>query len=380
MMYRLISYPFNIAVALLLGLLLSLLNLSYFYKEPTSDDITQIALVILVYLIAGLFINRRRPALLWSKSLSLLYKPYLFIGVIGFCIEFYLYGAPMFLSTGREDYSGIPVMHVVFYSCSIMAVLFSALYSSKRALALSVITSFVLAALLLSRQMMMISFVVVIISIVTRYKINKKLVFKTFLAAAVVIVLFGLAGNVRQQIAGDYVDDYIIEVGGANNDGVAIGQTLYWIWLYIASPVYNLMLNLTDYDRFGESCNAAVAFGSCRGDYLLSVIIPNTISKYLGADEFFIDMVMAHLNAGTAFSAAARILGLPGVILQAVLQILFFMFGHAITGEKLRPAFVVYFSTLSVFMIFDNLFIKGEFFFVFVLIVLSGLYLSKKPG
>jgi hypothetical protein len=47
------------------------------------------------------------------------------------------------------------------------------------------------------------------------------------------------------------------------------------------------------------------------------------------------------------------------------------MFGAPLFSEYAREG-IVYFSVLSAFMIFDNLFIRIEFFFVFIL-----LYFAK---
>lgn len=379
-MYRLLTYPLNVAFMLSIALILSLLNLSYFYETPSSEDILYILAMILSYTFIGIFLNRYRPVTKTSDSLSFLYLKFLVISVIGFSVELAIYGAPILLTTGRENYGGIPVLHVVFYSSSMASVLFASLYSGKRAIAVALICSFCISALLLSRQMMMVTFAILILSIATRYRITKAQWIKTAALCVGVIFIFGLIGNIRQQLAGDYVDNYILTVGGANSSGSEIGASLYWPWLYIASPLYNLILNINNHLNFSDSCNQAIAFGSCSGDYVSAVIMPNTISKYFGAQDFVIDMKMAHLNAGTAFSAAARIAGGAGIAIQIILQAVFYAIGYVLVNKKLRVAFTVYFSVLSLYMIFDNLYIHGEFFFVFVLIVISGLYLSKKPG
>lgn len=123
----------------------------------------------------------------------------------------------------------------------------------------------------------------------------------------------------------------------------------------------------------------SIAYGTCDGSYLLSVIIPDTISKYF-SETFEIDMVMKHLNAGTAFSASARILGLTGIFIQIIFQLILYIVGISLTTKRNRRAFVIYFSVLSFFMIFDNLFIKGEFFFVLIMLIFSGLLDCAKPG
>lgn len=219
--------------------------------------------------------------------------------------------------------------------------------------------------------MMIVSFIIVVIAIASKIRFNSKNKIYLIVSFAAVVVIFGILGNLRQQLSGDYVNDYIYRVGGANADGMRIGDTMYWLWLYIASPVYNLMQNLDSYYQYGNSCNVSISYGSCEGSYLLSVIVPDTISKYF-SEPFEIDMVMKHLNAGTAFSASARILGFAGILIQIVFQLMLYIVGILLTTKRNRRAFVVYFSVLSFFMIFDNLFVKGEFFFVLLMIIASG--------
>ncbi|HDC4530726.1 TPA: hypothetical protein O8U13_001462 [Enterobacter asburiae] len=290
------------------------------------------------------------------------------ISAVGFAIEFSIGGMPILV--GRENAVTIPVFHVIFYSFIIMAVLLASVYGRKRDVALSLTYAIVMSALMLSRQMMIVSFIIVVIAIASKTRFNRKNKLYLIVSFVAVVVIFGILGNLRQQLSGDYVNDYIYRVGGANADGMRIGDTMYWLWLYIASPVYNLMQNLDSYYQYGDSCNMSIAYGSCEGSYLLSVIVPDTISKYF-SEPFEIDMVMKHLNAGTAFSASARILGFAGILIQIVFQLMLYIVGILLTTKRNRRAFIVYFSVLSFFMIFDNLFIKGEFFFVLLLIIAS---------
>ncbi|WBM55376.1 hypothetical protein M2M22_17280 [Enterobacter hormaechei] len=299
------------------------------------------------------------------------------ISAVGFAIEFIVGGMPILV--GRESAVTIPVFHVIFYSCIIMSVLMASVYGRKRDVAFSLTYAIVMSALMLSRQMMIVSFIITVIAIASKTKFNKKNKFYLLASFVAVIVVFGILGNLRQQLSGDYVSDYIYAVGGANAEGMRIGDTMYWLWLYIASPVYNLVQNLDSYYQYGDNCNMSIAYGTCSGNYLLSVIVPDTISKYF-SEPFEIDMVMKHLNAGTAFSASSRILGLAGILIQILFQLMLYIVGILLTTKRNRRAFVVYFSVLSFFMIFDNLYVKGEFFFVFIMLFLSGLRGGSKPG
>ncbi|MCM6996556.1 hypothetical protein M8N42_02835 [Enterobacter asburiae] len=366
-MLRLLTYPANIGAALLIGLVFSLMPLSYFYEAPDPFYILLLTSVCIFYIFISIFFKRDVYVDTGNDGSS--WKIFMIISAVGFAIEFSVGGMPILV--GRENAVTIPVFHVIFYSFIIMAVLLASVYGRKRDVTLSLAYAIVMSALMLSRQMMIVSFIIVVIAVASKIRFNSKNKLYLIASFVAVVVIFGILGNLRQQLSGDYVNDYIYRVGGANADGMRIGDTMYWLWLYIASPVYNLMQNLDSYYQYGDSCNMSIAYGSCEGSYLLSVIVPDTISKYF-SEPFEIDMVMKHLNAGTAFSASARILGFAGILIQIVFQLMLYIVGILLTTKRNRRAFVVYFSVLSFFMIFDNLFVKGEFFFVLLMIIASG--------
>ncbi len=372
-MLRLLTYPANIGAALLIGIIFTLMPFSYFYETPDPFYILLLTSVCIFYIFISIFFKRDVYVDTGSDGSS--WKIFMIISAVGFAIEFSVGGMPILV--GRENAVTIPVFHVIFYSFIIMSVLLASAYGRKRDVALSLAYAIVMSALMLSRQMMIVSFIIVVIAVASKTRFNRKNKLYLIVSFVAVVVIFGILGNLRQQLSGDYVNDYIYRVGGANADGMRIGDTMYWLWLYIASPVYNLMQNLDSYYQYGDSCNMSIAYGSCEGSYLLSVIVPDTISKYF-SEPFEIDMVMKHLNAGTAFSASARIFGFAGILIQIVFQLMLYILGILLTTKRNRRAFVVYFSVLSFFMIFDNLFVKGEFFFVMLMIIASGRQLSLR--
>lgn len=377
-MFNIFLFPLNIVISLSICFFLSLLSYSWIYPEVTTNDALNLLIMIFLYLMIYIFMYKsKRPTIHNDCGLSGVYKKFMSLSLIGFVCEFYLYGVPILMKGGRDEYAGIPVLHVIFYSSAIIAVLLSSLYSSKKALTLSILVALCISVLTLSRQMMMVVFAITLISAMVRYKITAKVLFYTVLAFAALGSTFGLIGNIRQQISGDYIDDYILVIGGANSGGQEIGSSLYWLWLYMATPIYNLMLNLNHFDVVGSGCVQAYFSGSCDGSFVSSVLLPNTIAKYAGQSEFKIDLVIPFLNAGTGYSTAARILGLWGVVLQILIQVFYYLVGYLLTPKKLRVAFIVYFSALSMFMIFDSLYTRGEFFFGFILICFAWLMRGK---
>lgn len=375
MIFRLMTYPANIGVVLFIGIAFSLIQLSYFYEIPSPLYITLLSTICIFHIFISIFF--KRDVYVDKSNDGSSWKIFMIVSAVGFAIEFAVGGMPILV--GRENAVTIPMFHVMFYSFIIMAVLMASVYGRKRDMVFSLTCAIVISALMLSRQMIIVSFIIAVIAIASKTRFTRKNKLCLLASFVAVIFAFGIIGNLRQQLSGDYIKDYIYAVGGANADGMRIGDTMYWIWLYIASPVYNLIQNIDSYYQYGSRCNMSIAYGTCDGSYLLSVIIPDTISKYF-SETFEIDMVMKHLNAGTAFSASTRILGLTGIFIQIIFQLILYIVGISLTTKRNRRAFVIYFSVLSFFMIFDNLFIKGEFFFVLIMLIFSGLLDCAKPG
>lgn len=375
MIFRLMTYPANIGVVLFIGIAFSLIQLSYFYEIPSPLYITLLSTICIFHIFISIFF--KRDVYVDKSNDGSSWKIFMIVSAVGFAIEFAVGGMPILV--GRENAVTIPMFHVMFYSFIIMAVLMASVYGRKRDMVFSLTCAIVISALMLSRQMMIVSFIIAVIAIASKTRFTRKNKLCLLASFVAVIFAFGIIGNLRQQLSGDYIKDYIYAVGGANADGMRIGDTMYWIWLYIASPVYNLIQNIDSYYQYGSRCNMSIAYGTCDGSYLLSVIIPDTISKYF-SETFEIDMVMKHLNAGTAFSASTRIFGLTGIFIQIIFQLILYIVGISLTTKRNRRAFVIYFSVLSFFMIFDNLFIKGEFFFVLIMLIFSGLLDCAKPG
>ncbi|WJM82153.1 O-antigen polymerase [Pectobacterium brasiliense] len=377
-MQKLFLYPLNTFFAVLLGLLFTFFNFSYFYKIPSYNDIFRIFIIMLAYLFISIFfLKRKKINIIPNERLKNIYKPLLVISSLGFVIELVLYGIPLLAQGGRDEYKSIPVLHVLFYSILICSIIFSSIYGSAKSIIISFAIALVISVLFFTRQMLMVSFMIFMISMFIRYSQYKKIYIYILFFIFFLTVLFSFLGDIRQQSAGDYVDNYVYMIGGANENGTMLGTALYWVWLYIASPIYNLYLNFNVNNEMADACITYNKVGDCFSPYISNVVMPNTISKYIGAEQIDIESVVQNLNVGTGYAKAARLFGLAGVISQITLQFLFYVIGYILTPSRVRVVYTIYFSALSFFMIFDNLFVKGEFFFVFIIIMIIGKFFSS---
>lgn len=370
-MYKFFVYPLNILIMFVFSILISLLDLSYFYEPLSLKGVMFLLLMIFLYWVQYPFLkNKVHLVSDENKNLSNTYKWFLVISVIGCFMEAVLIGLPVFASDGRDEFTGIPVLSVVFYSLSMVSMLYASLYSKKKDVVFCFCIVVLLSFLWLSRQLMIVSFLILIISTTVRYRVKSLPWFKILTSILGIIFLFALIGDYRQKLSGDYIEDYILVIGGANDQGEKIGSVFYWLWLYLASPIYNLILNFDSYYTYGEKCNTSVYYGSCDGNYIYAVLLPDIFSKYLSSDKFYFDLEILFLNVGTGFVEAARLLGLPGVVLQIFLHGLFFFIGYKLMPMKAKNVFIVYYSALSLLMVFNNTFIQGELFFVFIILFL----------
>ncbi len=374
-MKYLVLFPLNIIIVIIIAFLLSFLNISDFYDSNSFIDFINISIIIMIYYFGYKFLKNSN---LFDIILNIYalqnfgsqkkYKYPLIIGVSGFLIEFIVKGIPLFISGGRDDYTGVVIVHPMSYSLIIVAVAYACTFSKSKDIFITFTVLFVLSILLLSRQMFMISIVIFFITYFIRNTISLVKFIKTFLVLFFIFILFGYIGNIRQQLSGDYQQHYIYVIGGINKFGENFSDSFIWIWLYLVTPVYNLFANINSYNLLKGNCNYNLVYGDCNGDFLSSVFVPNTILKYLNSENFEIDLVVGHLNVGTGYAVAGRLFGMYGISIQIILQIIIFYLGCRFYKNDSKLIFLILFSAFSVFMIFDNLYTKGEFFFCFVVI------------
>lgn len=378
-MYIIFMYPLNIIFVISLGILFTSLDFSYFYHQPTFFDYFFCFSIVLYSVVFCFFtVGWNRFSIVPNERLKKLIIPLLTISMVGFFIEMALYGVPLLVSGGRDDYKTLPVLHVLFYSMLLSSALLSSLYGNKKHIFFSFLAILLIAVLFFTRQMLMVTFMMFMITYIYKGKGNKKIYFVSILLFSFIGVAFSLLGDLRQQSSGDYVENYVYIIGGAKDEAKSFGTNFYWLWLYIASPFYNLFYNLHIHDMLSNPCSSFNSQGDCIIPYIDNVILPNTISKYTTNNPIEVSTVVDNLTVGTGYAKAARILGLFGVYIQLILQFIFYIIGFLFMPKVVRPAYIIYFSTLSFFMVFDDLYVKGEFFFVFLILLIIGLYSKRK--
>jgi len=368
-----------------LGFVLSLFHFSQYYTPPDVFDLLWLLFTLLPQFIFGYVVyNKNKISIPESNSIDLSKVSiwFLIIGAFLFCIVFVRVGVPLFSSTGRDIYTAdddgkvfggdslASLLNMIGYSCVLTAVTFSSAFNSKKIALLCLGFVVALSVLILSRQLTMISVVIFAIFYFMKNKINKKLFFRTLFSLFLIMLFFSFLGNFRQEAHGDYVSNYAHFIGASTREGYVISDSVFWFWLYISSPVYNLFYNLHEYKEITSLCYALNS--SCIQNFLTADILPSTISKALGWELFPENLVAQHLNVSTAFTRTVMLFGYFGGFFHSLMQVVFYLFFYAICERKMRFVMTVYYSGLTFFSVFFNIFIGPSFVFVLIIIIAIG--------
>jgi len=381
-MKRLLFFPFNVILVMMIGFFLSIFHFSQYYTPPDLFDFFWLVLSLLPQLVFGyVFYNKFKVNFPLSKSINLnkISVSFLIIGLMLFLVVFFRVGIPIFSSTGRDIYTAdddgkvfggdslASLLNMIGYSCVLLSVTFSSAFNSKKIALLCLGCVVLLSVLILSRQLTMISVVIYAIFYFVKNKINKKLFFRTILFIVFVVLFFSVLGNFRQEAHGDYVTNYAHFIGASTKEGYLIGDSLFWFWLYISSPVYNLFYNLHTYREATSLCYALSP--SCIYNFLTADILPSTISKAFGWSLFPENLVAQHLNVSTAFTRTVMLFGYFGAFIHSLMQVFFYLLFYICCQREMRFVMSVYYSALTFFSVFFNIFIGPSFVFVLVVII-----------
>lgn len=361
---RYVLFPNVMVIVFAVGLVLASLDMSTFFDVPKLIDYVSVVLMVLPFVLYSVLVRhgsylglvRARRREVWIHQVCVAV-------VIFFFLECVYFGFPI-LGAGRDDFSGFPVFHVLFYSFMMYLNIASATLDRSRASVVVYVVSILVSVVILSRQSFVFCTVVFVVGLMNRRAIGwKSVVGVVFLF----IFVFASLGDLRQEYHGDFVDNYIQEIGGANEVGKLLPSALYWVWLYIASPLYNLMYNLRLQEGLGGGFGMGVA------DIAGLFILPDSLVKAVGLETVDADLIVPYLNVGTGYVKMARHYGVLGCLIVSVyLLFVYTVLVRFLTGDRRRQV-RLYFTVCSILMIFDNPYLRVEFAFILVFVVFAEL-------
>ncbi|HFD8467579.1 hypothetical protein [Escherichia coli] len=164
------------------------------------------------------------------------------------------------------------------------------------------------------------------------------------------IVAFGYLGD-KRMISSGYTDEKaILQIGKADPVFEYMPTGFFWVYLYASSPIANLIEqeSSNNYDK-GDLL-----------DFIPGAILPDFISKYTSPnidERYEFNKITPELTVSTGFGRAVVILGDAGFYLLTIWMIfIIVLFGWLNRDFYIRSACAIL-SSISVLMIFDNMFI-----------------------
>jgi hypothetical protein len=198
-----------------------------------------------------------------------------------------------------------------------------------------------------------------------------------------ILIGFGVLGNVRSSQAESTTDlnDVILNIGEAKPDFVdsAIPKEYFWSYLYIASPLANLQLNVDERQPDYSVSNALqYVNGELNFDFISKRIFAHyNITK---PDNL---LIAPFLTVGTVYSTSYSYLGWCGMSVT-FLFLMAMTFLYLLIMKPQNPYFstgLAILNTFLLFCIFDNMFAFSPLSFQLVYpIVMSLKFKKTKPA
>lgn len=380
-MKRVAANPFIIIAAVfLLSSALYLLGWSTIYPNLTPENILPIIFFVALNAVAAFFWDHLKLYSIGFGVESRLQKVrFDRIGILGIVLilfELAIYGVPLLGQIAYSDF-GAPIIHVLAVSALHVAVIYHSwafVHKKSKFGRNYLIIFFILAMLILNRFLLLFMAISFVFSYVCKPGFKTKQFLFFFFFSVSVLVLFGELGIIRMAMIADMdysqARNYILEAGFASERYKDKGYpvSFYWVWLYITSPISNFVYNI-------ENSSGAYSLFKLPNVFL-SEILPQTISKRLISafeiNHLEVKLIVPHLNVSTSLAAVYNGGWLVGIFFYfSYYTFLFFYLALTFNGV-VKTVLISFFSILSMFLVFHNVFKMPIFLFsIFLLLSLK---------
>lgn len=363
---RLTNPFFCQALSLTAALVLIMLPFSELYGPPGQRATLIILYVIILSIILGVVFNilckyRNTIVTKFDTQLSLYDRVLLRAFVGAALIEFVVCGVPLL---GQVDYKefGIPLLHVLVYSVGLY---YSIVFSLKAingdssgwiGLAFLLIYGFTIV----SRHFVLLTVTSTLISYLMIGRVRVKWILTALGFGIIIIYGFGELGTHRMAMILDIsmpeAEQYILDSSKASATyrQSNFGVSAYWFWLYMTSPLSNLI------ETINQSTLLSDMDLKYLPNFLVSELLPQTFSKRIisGLEMYVAEpyLIVPNLNVATGFSASYRYLGLVGVTTFIICNFFIVLALYLSTRcNQTKRMCICFYSTLFLFFVFDNM-------------------------
>ncbi|MBQ5176858.1 hypothetical protein C6378_16010 [Acinetobacter pittii] len=337
------------------------LSLSFFIFS------TLIFSIFMMFLFNTIIIKKRKITIRPVEKNKVIYL--LFFLIFSLILEFLYHGlVPLFLVVKGIDYDytefGIPVFHVFLLSyVTLLGTLYfyRFLIFKKKYYLLIFFFSLIFSLLIVNRG----TLIFIIVSAMISYSsinLNISKVLKILATFFVVIFIFGLLGNLRMASSGYKDEDAIIKIGQASDSYLKtnLPPETFWAYLYMTSPYANLE-NEVKQREFSNVYSWGI--------FLNYEILPDFISKRTDFENSKSNLLTDELNVRTMYGGPINKMGfLGGVIIYFWYVFSIFLTTRLVKSEFFIPT-VISLSTLSCFLVFDNVLKFSGFVFQFFILI-----------
>lgn len=369
-------YSWTVCIAL------SFIDFSTLYKVSNYSDVLFLFCLVLLIgtlsLVDKIVFKKRVYRLKFSisKHKTRAFSRIGFFGLLLGIVEFSTLGVPLLNNIDYSEF-GLPFIHVLVYGIAIFWAIYSPILfymdsKSRGFVSSSLVIAY--AVLIISRHLFIIYAISFFLSYLKFNSLDKKNAFKSFIVLFVVTTIFGVLGTYRMSNILDlsYSDSefYILSAGKASDLYTELGMSsiYYWFWLYMVSPIYNLLLNLNSYSFFDFN-NIDIVNGVLE-------FIPQTFSKrvmdFLGDSAKQPYLVANNLTASTSLVGPLIYLGLLGPLIYIIfLFCAYIIFDKLAKSELNRLCIEILFSTICVLSIFANIIVSPSFILALLIFALN---------
>ena len=357
-----------ISTSFSLSFLLYLLPFSELYRPLTIENTLPFLYFVFLNIMASFFWNKFKVDFNVTCSLRVKKK----VNILGYLvlilisIELLIYGVPILGQVNYTDF-GAPILHVMLVSCLLILSIFSCF--TYRYNKWWIFISLIISLVILNRFLILFICISGVITYISINKISFKVYVCLFIGLILLVLFFGLLGNWRMSMIMDVpyeqAKKYILYAGNASDyfKDTDLPVSFFWFWLYITSPISNLILNVD----LNTSANISNFI-----NFISFELMPQTLSKHIGNYPFSILLISKNMNVSSAITPAYVSLGYFGVTIYFLYySFIYFLVGF-LTKGIMKCVIVVLFSTLSSFMVFYNVIVMPIFIFsISVVFILS---------